>query len=67
MSDKQFTYYVAKASDGLYELRQTRFIGKSHPHDLCAVARTPEEMANMIKFFKGSSIDWRGHEPPGVT
>lgn len=44
--------YARKAADGLFELRQTRFKeqlsrGQSHPWDVCAVARSVEELKKM--------------------
>ena len=38
--------YVCKANN-FYELRQERYRGKNHPHDVCAVARSVEEMHEM--------------------
>lgn len=55
-----YTYYATKSLDGSggYELRQVRFINTSgHPHDVCAVARTVEELRETVKVLKGS-IDW---------
>lgn len=50
-------YYVVK-SGPLYELRQTRFLGKpGHPHAVLAVARSVEEMRDMAIHFTGG-IDW---------
>ncbi|UMO76038.1 hypothetical protein [Planktothrix phage Pra-JY27] len=51
------TYYVVKAESGFYELRQTRYIGKRHPHDRCGVARTIEQMREIASLLKGS-VDW---------
>jgi hypothetical protein len=45
MSDKM---YVKKCAGGLYELRQQRFRDRNHPHDVCAVARSVEEMHSMV-------------------
>ena len=56
--------YVAK--EGIYVLRQTRFkemlaAGKEHPHDVCAYARSVEEMHQMVdKHF--DSIDYSAVE-----
>lgn len=67
-----FTYYVKKAPRGLYELRQTRYIGQNHPHDVCALARDLTELRNMIRpHFPGDSIDWsaveEGSTPSATT
>jgi len=52
MPTQQSKYYVVQ-NKGLYELRQTRFksLKKDHPHDVCAVARTEEEMKEMRNKF----------------
>jgi len=60
--------YVIKSGE-LYELRQERFragfeAGKEHPHDVCAVARSVQEMHEMTdKYFAG--IDYSRVEAPG--
>lgn len=55
---KEYAYYVVKDRDGFYELRQTRFMGETHPHDVCAIARDAEEMAGMVdRYFRGG-VDW---------
>lgn len=46
------TMYAHKDRDGLYTLRQERYrvqleAGKEHPHDVCAVARSIEELHRM--------------------
>ena len=52
------TYYVKRNGAGMLELRQTRFLGgRSHPHDVCAVARDKPEMQAAIAMLKGS-VDW---------
>ena len=45
--------YVAKYH-GIYALRQTRYKemlerGCAHPHDICAIARTLDELRNMCE------------------
>jgi len=50
------TMYVIKSGD-FYELRQTRFIGMNHPWDVCAVARSVEEMHSMVDKL-WNTIDW---------
>ena len=65
-------YYIEQ-SDGLLELRQERFRqqrrgfgGNGHPHDVCAFARTADEMRSMIaKHFNASTIDWSAVENKG--
>jgi hypothetical protein len=58
-----FDYYVTN-TDGLYRLRQTRFkaqydSGREHPYDVCAVARSKEELKGMVESckFKGL-VNW---------
>lgn len=56
-------YYVEQTA-GLVKLRQTRFkaqfdIGREHPHDVCAIARTVEELRGMVNSCKlTGTIDW---------
>jgi hypothetical protein len=54
--------YVVKVGS-LYELRQTRYAqnlanGKEHPHDVCAVARSIEEMRSMVDKHWPNEIDY---------
>jgi hypothetical protein len=54
------TYYATPALFGMhgFELRQTRFIGNErHPHDICAVAMSVDQLRDTVKILKGS-IDW---------
>jgi hypothetical protein len=55
-------YYVTLGGNGLYELRQERFRGKDHPHDLCAVARSVEEMREMVAMHFTGPVDWSAVE-----
>lgn len=53
-------YYVLKDGHGLYELRQSRFkknllLGAEHEHDVCAVARSEEELRSML-----AEVNWIG-------
>ena len=43
--------YVIKSSTGLLELRQSRFAGQDHPHDICAVAHSVDEMRAMLATY----------------
>ena len=43
----KYKYYWIK-SGSLWEMRQYRFLGKSHPHDICAIARNEQEARNMM-------------------
>lgn len=57
------TYYVEKSDSGLLELRQQRFreqraSGKEHPHDICAVARTVEELQEMERRYLTGGVDY---------
>jgi hypothetical protein len=57
-----FTDYLTRDTRGFVELRQTRYraqyeAGNEHPHDVCAVARSKNEMRQMTLGWKGS-IDW---------
>lgn len=51
--------YVAKRGS-LYELRQMRFIDRNteHPHDVCAIAHTVEEMHSMVDKYWPAEIDY---------
>lgn len=61
--ESDFVYYLT-ASNGVYELRQTRFkqqlqSGREHPHDVCAVARSKDEMRGMVESCKFTgTVDW---------
>lgn len=57
--------YVTQEPGGLLELRQTRFKalrytrgGEGHPHDVCAVARTREEMQGIVDAYFTGPIAW---------
>jgi hypothetical protein len=59
------TTYYAEQADGLLELRQTRFIGQrqtrngqGHRHDVCAVARSRNELQAMADRFLSGDVDW---------
>lgn len=43
--------YAKREHEGFYTLRQTRFkcLEKEHPHDVCAVARSLEELKGMCQ------------------
>lgn len=61
------TYYVERSASGLLELRQERFrlqraLGKNHPHDVCAVARTVEEMRGMVERNLNGGVDYSAVE-----
>ena len=48
------TMYARKEHDGFYTLRQSRYAaqlvaGKEHPHDVCAVASSIEELRSMCE------------------
>jgi hypothetical protein len=54
--------YVVKGNS-LYELRQTRYAqnlanGTEHPHDVCAVARSIEEMHSIVDKHWPNEIDY---------
>jgi hypothetical protein len=49
--------YVIKTGS-FYELRQTRFIGITHPHDVCAIARSVDEMHSMVDKHWPDKIDY---------
>lgn len=60
------TYYVVPADGHGYELRQTRFkdlfaVGHDHPHDVCAVSTTLDQMREMVKLLEGT-VDWSKFE-----
>lgn len=52
--------YYLKRSGSMIELRQTRFMGQDHPHDVCAVARDADEMRGMLVSVKIDidSVNW---------
>lgn len=57
-----FTYYTINRG-GLIELRQVRFADKyaqgvDHPHDVCAIARSNDEMRQMVESCKLSAVDY---------
>lgn len=62
MENTATEYYVVKNSDGLLELRQTRFKksfydkGLNHSHDICAVARDVDEMKAYFKHWGGTTL-----------
>jgi hypothetical protein len=50
----QSQLYVREEHDGFFALRQTRYrarleAGQDHPHDVCAVARSREELRTMCE------------------
>ena len=53
-------YYVTRRYSNLLELRQLRFKDiPNHHHDICAVARTVEEMKSMLANVGWTDdIDW---------
>ena len=52
-------YYVSKSSEGFYELKQTRFKHlRSHPHDVCAVAWTIDDLKAMADKYLVGAVDW---------
>lgn len=56
------TYYLTK-TDGLVELRQQRYRkafeqGILHPHDVCAIASSKNEMRDMVIRNKLGSVEW---------
>lgn len=62
----EFQYYLVK-NNGLIELRRTRFKelycqGKDHPHDVCAVARSKDEMRSMVYKYQFGKVDWNSIE-----
>jgi hypothetical protein len=51
------TYYVTQEND-LFVLRQSRYMGRDHVDDICAFARSVEQMHEMSdKLFRGA-IDY---------
>ena len=59
-----FVYYATRRN-GMYELRQTRFLGRAseHPHDVCAVARTIPELRDMVEKYLKGPTDWSRVSP----
>jgi len=62
-------YYLRGAGDGLVELRQVRFRdqldrGAGHPQDVCALARSVEEMRGMVERLGLGPVDWSSPEAP---
>lgn len=56
------TYYAREDGAGMWELRQTRYrarleSGREHPHDVCAVARSKDELREISAKLDGP-IDW---------
>ena len=59
-------YYLDTDATGFVELRQSRFKaqrasrgGKGHPHDVCAVARSIDEMRGMVtQCLPAATVDW---------
>jgi len=47
-------YYVVNSGE-FYELRQERFRGEDHPHDVMAIARNLEEMESYDKLLGGAA------------
>jgi hypothetical protein len=61
MPDPACTYYLARAR-GAVVLRQTRYrdlllAGEPHPHDVCAVAGSKQQMRQTAMALQGT-IDW---------
>lgn len=53
------TMYARKEPDGFWTLRQERFRrqlarGREHPHDVCAVARSIDELKSMCANWPGA-------------
>lgn len=56
------TYYLTKTR-GLVELRQQRFRkafekGHEHPHDVCAIASSKNEMRDMVIRNRLGPVEW---------
>lgn len=57
-------YYLTQDAQGFVELRQARYreqyqAGAEHPHDVCAVARSKNEMRQMLtSLHLDGTIDW---------
>lgn len=52
------TYYIEEYTGHAY-LRQTRFKGQSHPHDVCAVGHDVAEVLAMYDKFLTGGVE--GH------
>lgn len=51
-------YYVEKVGPDRYNLRQVRYRGKNHPHDLIATHFTGEGLRDLIaRYFAETPID----------
>lgn len=69
--------YVKQEPDGMWTLRQERFrtrleAGKEHPHDVCGVARSYDELRDMMAkhwpaAFKPSEDQYLGPHGPDAT
>lgn len=55
-------YYVKPSTHGLFELRQTRFIGKKHPHDVMAVG-TLADIQGMDRMLPGAAAAVEAYGP----
>lgn len=56
-------YYTIFGKSGLIEMRQTRFrgilqAGRDHPHDVCAIGRSNDEIRDMVKRYSLGSCDF---------
>ena len=51
------TYYVVRVGPDRFDLRQTRYKGTNHPHDLMAVQFTEQGMRDIVaKWFPDSDV-----------
>ncbi len=53
---ENFTYYISRDGTNWFTLRQTRFIGEAHPHDICAVGTSLSELNRTISGLITSSL-----------
>ena len=54
------TYYERKSANGhLFELCQNRFRNNpNHPHNVCAVATSHEQLKDMYNQYLSGGVDW---------
>lgn len=50
-------YYIVKTGDDRYDMRQERFRGTVHPHDLMAVGFSAAQMRDMLAQHFPADVD----------
>lgn len=52
------TYYAKKEPDDSFTIRQERYRGRNHPHDVMAVAMSIDELVKMGDQYLRGDVDY---------